>query len=88
MLAGSMVITDRLPESTNINTLFEEGKQIVYYDSLSELISKINYYLSSEGMMNCMTIAMGGQNVVRDCHTEKQRVETIIEQYKIWKQCK
>lgn len=85
MLAGSMVITDRLPEDINIDSLFVEDVDIVYYDSLPELVSKINYYLSTEGSDKREAVAASGKDKVLRYHTQKQRVETIIGHYNAWK---
>lgn len=85
MACGKLVITDRLPESTRIYDLFEEDKDIVFYNDLSELISKINYYLSPEGASVREYIADNGyQKVLRE-HTQYNRVNEIIEAYYKWK---
>ena len=85
MACGKLVITDRLPESTRIYDLFEEDKDIVFYDDLGELISKINYYLSPEGDSVREHIANSGyQKVLRE-HTQYDRVNEIIEAYYRWK---
>ncbi len=82
MACGSLVITDRLSEDTHISDLFEENVDIVYYDSLPDCISKINYYLSSEGLPKLYSIAINGHNKVLENHTQKQRVNKIIEKWK------
>lgn len=85
MACGSMVLTDRLSKETNIDSLFTEGQDIVYYDNMSDCISKINYYLSEEGKEDLERITENGYRQVMEHHTQKQRVETIISEYKKWK---
>lgn len=85
LLAGTMILTDRLPDSTHIGDMFTEGHDIVYYDSLSTCVSLINFYLSPEGSSERIKIAKNGyDNVVRN-HTQIQRVDQILEEYNIWK---
>lgn len=80
MACGSMVLTDRLPEYTNIDSLFTEDEDIVYYDGPSECISKINYYLRNDD--DRKRIAENGYRKVLADHTQVQRVDTIISKYK------
>lgn len=86
MLAGAMVLTDRLPSSTNIDSLFTEGEDIVYYDDMADCISKINWYLSPEGDAERMSIATRGHLAVNFNHTQMQRVNVLLEQLNIWKE--
>jgi hypothetical protein len=81
MACGKLVITDRLPETTHINDLFVENEDIVYYDSLAECVSKINYYLSEEGKSERTRISLNGHNKVMANHTQTQRVDVIIKNY-------
>jgi len=81
MACGKLVITDRLPETTHIDDLFVENEDIVYYDSLAECVSKINYYLSEEGKSERNRISLNGHNKVMANHTQAQRVDTIIKNY-------
>jgi hypothetical protein len=85
MACGRMILTDRLPDETMISTLFTEGKDIVYYDNFSDCISKINYYLSPEGIYERDTIASNGYDNVIKNHTQKQRVDVILEKYNEFK---
>ena len=43
-----MIVTDRLPIVRKIQSLFIEDKNIVFYENLSECISKIEHLLSNE----------------------------------------
>ena len=82
---GTMVLTDRLSKETMIDELFIEDENIVYYDDYNDCISKINYYLSPEGESERIRIAKNGYDLVHTHHTQKQRVESIIEKYNTWK---
>jgi hypothetical protein len=48
MACGKMVLTDRLPEGTHLEQLFEDGKDIVYYDSIEDAVAKAKYYLEHD----------------------------------------
>lgn len=85
MACGTMVLTDRLPDSTLIHQLFTEDQHIVYYNDMAECISKINYYLSLEGRGDRERIANNGYYEVMQYHTQKQRVEQILNEYNKWK---
>ena len=80
MSLGRLVITDRLPEHTNINSLFTEDEDIVYYDGPADCISKINYYLRNDA--DRKRIAENGYAKVMANHTQKNRVDTILSKYK------
>lgn len=82
---GVAVLTDRLSVSTNIDSIFTEGKDILYYDNLSDCVSKINYYLSPEGLLKLGQIGSDAQHNVFYNHTQVQRVDSILNQYNIWK---
>lgn len=83
MACGKMVITDRLPELTNIGALFEEGKHIVYYDDAADAIAKIRYYADHEEKR--LAIARAGMEEVLTNHTMSARVdafEDLVEEVK------
>lgn len=84
MACGKLVITDRLPKETKIDELFTENVDIVYYDTMSDCISKINYYLWNHKARK--EIAERGHRKVIENHTQKQRVDLIIQEYEKWKQ--
>jgi spore maturation protein CgeB len=81
MSCGKLVITDRLPIQSNIDNLFVENEDIIYYDSLGECISKINYYLSNEAKKDRERISLNGYNKVMSNHTQVQRVDDILRNY-------
>jgi hypothetical protein len=81
MGCASMVLADRLSKDTRIYDMFTEGKHIVYYNSLPECISLINYYTSREGEYERFKIAAAGYSLVQTNHTQKQRVDDILAEY-------
>jgi len=76
MLANRMVIADRPDKSTQIEQIFVEGKDIVYFDSLDDLIEKINYYTVNEDKR--LEIANAGFNKVLKYHTATARVRSLL----------
>jgi spore maturation protein CgeB len=82
MACGKLVITDRLPIQSNIDALFIENEDIIYYNSLGECISKINYYLSNEAKEARERISLNGYNKVINMHTQGKRVDSILMNYK------
>ena len=79
MACGKMVLTDRLDESKKLHTLFEEGKEIVFYDDMVDCINKINYYANNEEKRE--EIAFNGKNTVSTNHTQVQRVDAILNEF-------
>lgn len=77
MACGKMVITDRIPEDTNIGSIFTEDKDIVYYDSAEEAIDKIRFYLKNERERE--KIAIKGMRTVHNGHTAIHRVDHLEE---------
>ena len=80
MACGKLVITDRLDNSTKLNDLFIENEDIILYDSFEDCVNKINYYYNNLELRN--KIANSGKQKVLLNHTQKQRVDLIIEQWK------
>ena len=80
MACGKLVIADRLSQSTSIENLFIENTDIVYYDNLNECIEKINFYYKNDNLR--IQIANNGKEKVLQNHTQKQRVDIILEQWK------
>ena len=76
MLANRMILTDRLPADTKIDTIFEEGKDIVYFDNTKDAIEKIKYYIAHDDER--IYIANNGRNNVTLNHTQIQRVDSIL----------
>jgi hypothetical protein len=83
MACGKMVITDRLNDSKKLHELFEENKEIVFYDDMKDCVEKINYYTNNESLRE--RIARAGYLKVDKNHTQKVVVDKLIKQYEIWK---
>jgi spore maturation protein CgeB len=56
--------------------LFKENEDIVYFDSLDECVSKINYYSSNDEER--IRIANNGYKKVIANHTTTQRVNKLL----------
>ena len=80
MACGKLVLCDRLKEGKKLDELFIDGEDIVYYDDLVDCINKLNKYLEDSVERN--RIAQNGYKKVLENHTQKQRVEFIIEKWK------
>lgn len=79
MACGKLVITDKLPKDTLLEDLFTEGEDIILYDDLLDCANKIAYYNQNEEERE--RIAKNGYNKVLQYHTQKQRVNLIMEKY-------
>jgi len=80
MACGRMVITDRLHKDTLLDTLFTDGEDIIYYDDILNCAQKIAYY--NQHTEERKHIALNGYRKVIQNHTQVQRVDLIIEQWK------
>jgi hypothetical protein len=83
MGCGQMVITDRLHPNKKLEELFTDGVDIVLYDDMVDCIQKINYYAKND--KERMRIAKNGYLKVKNNHTQKQRVQTLIDEWEKWK---
>jgi hypothetical protein len=83
MACRKLVLTDRLNNSKKLQELFEEGKEIIFYDSLEDLVNKIHYYTEHEDQRE--QIATAGMNKVLKYHTSDVVVEQLINEYNKWK---
>lgn len=70
---GSFLLTNWLP---TLGELFEEGKHLVTYKTLDEMIEKAHYYLEHEEERE--KIAQAGYEEFISKHTYKHRVEQIL----------
>ena len=83
MACGKMVLCDRLDKSKKLDELFVDGEDIVYYNDMIDCIEKMNKY--SEDKVERDRIAKNGYDKVLKNHTQKQRVDFIIDKYNEWK---
>ena len=83
MACGKMVLCDRLDESKKLQELFVDGQDIVYYDDIFDCVEKMNYYRENEEERE--RIANNGFKKVLENHTQKQRVDFLIQKFEEWK---
>jgi spore maturation protein CgeB len=72
--AGGFQITDYRKD---LDSLFEEGKEIVTFKDIEDLQAKITYYLEHEDERRSVIAA--GHNRVRRDHTLVQRIRTMLD---------
>jgi hypothetical protein len=80
MACGKMVLTDRLNDSKKLHELFEDKKEIVFYDGIEDCIHKLNYYANNSEERE--QIALNGKEKVLNYHTQIQRVDKILDEWK------
>ena len=83
MACGKMVLCDRLDKSKKLDELFIDGEDIVYYDDIFDCVEKMNYYRENEEERE--RIAKNGFKKVLENHTQKQRVDFVIQKFEEWK---
>ena len=76
MSCKKMVITDRLSESKQLDEIFKEDHEIVFYSTKEEALEKINYYLNNPTERE--KIAENGYNKVIECFTTNNIVEYVL----------
>ena len=83
MACGKMVLCDRLEKSKKLDELFIDGEDIVYYNDIVDCVEKMNYYRENEEERE--RIANNGFKKVLENHTQKQRVDFVIQKFEEWK---
>ena len=83
MACGKLVLTDRLKAERHLEDLFVEGKEIVFYDDIVDCINKMNFFATHETEREA--IAKAGRRKVMENHTQRQRVDFILQKYQEWK---
>jgi hypothetical protein len=76
MLCNRLVITDRPSPATRIDLLFEENKDIVYFDSVEECAEKIKFYAQNE--TERLAISESGYRKVKNNHTISKRASKLL----------
>ncbi len=71
--AGGFLLTNYQIE---LGDFFENEKDLVYFDSLDDMMRKAEYYLNHEDERR--TIAQNGFEKVRQYHTYEHRIQTIL----------
>lgn len=74
LACGGFLLTNRV---TAVTSLFVDGKDLVVYDSLDDLVEKARYYLAHEDERRA--IAERGMRKVRAHHTWLHRARRIVE---------
>lgn len=72
--AGGFLLTNYQIE---LGDFFENGKDLVYYESIDDMLQKADYYLNHEEERKA--IAQSGYEKVKKYHSYEQRVEKILE---------
>ena len=72
LAAGGFCITNYQPE---LEMYFENGKDLVYFESRKDLADKVKYYLEHEDERR--TIALNGYNKVKQQHTYQHRFDEM-----------
>lgn len=76
MACKKMVIADKLDENKKLESLFEDGKDIVLYSSLEDAVDKIKYFLHNNEERE--KIAQNGYTKVMKNHTTKKIAEILV----------
>lgn len=76
MSCKKLVITDRLNPNKQLEDMFIEDEEIVFYSSKEEALEKIKFYLNNDYERN--RIAENGYKKVVDCFTTKNIVEYVL----------
>lgn len=76
MATGSFLLTSWIP---TIEEFFEDGKHLVLYRSLDEMVDKAKYYLAHDDERE--KIAQAGYEEVIKKHTIQNRVDVILNEY-------
>jgi len=74
---GSFLLTDR---TSNIEEIFEDGKHLVLYDSLDDMVEKARYYIEHDEEREA--IAKAGMEYVLANHTIDHRVDKMLKTVK------
>lgn len=81
--SGGFLLTNRIP---SLEELFVDGKEIVMYDSMDDMIEKAKYYLEHDEEREAIAKA-GYERAMRD-HQMSMRVDVMLEDIKKFKEKK
>ena len=76
MSCKKLVITDRLSSNKQLDQIFKEDEEIVFYSTKEEALEKIQFYLNNDQERN--RIAEHGYKKVVDCFTTKNIINYVI----------
>ncbi|WP_152657817.1 glycosyltransferase [Oceanobacillus sp. CFH 90083] len=71
---GALVLSDKVPK---LDTLLEDGRHLVLFDSHQDLLEKIEYYLTH--VDEAQVIASAGYQHLLKYHTYEHRAEMLLE---------
>ena len=71
--AGTCLLTEK---KKNINDLFENGKEIIVYDSYDDCLDKIKYYYNNP--KEALEIGLNAKKRVAKEHTTKHRMQQLV----------
>lgn len=71
---GSLMLSDEVPK---LDTLLEDGKHLILFDSHQDLLEKIDYYLTH--IDEAQTIASAGYQHLLHHHTYEHRAKTLLD---------
>jgi hypothetical protein len=72
---GAFCLSHKFQE---IEEEFENGNHLIYWNSIDELISKIDFYLNEKNESERLRIAMSGNQLCESKYTWKYRIETQL----------
>ncbi|ABW28603.1 glycosyltransferase family protein [Acaryochloris marina] len=76
---GTLLITENSP---NIRELFDPNKEVVVYDTINDLVDKINYYIQYP--RQALKIAKAGQLKTLESHTTSYRSEQLAKIFNLY----
>jgi spore maturation protein CgeB len=79
MVCVKLLLTDILNDSKKLHELFEDKKEIVFYEGIEDCIHKLNYYANNSEERE--QIALSGKEKVLNYHTQTQRVNIIMQEF-------
>jgi predicted O-linked N-acetylglucosamine transferase (SPINDLY family)/glycosyltransferase involved in cell wall biosynthesis len=73
LAAGGFLLTDRLTESSGLETLFTPGEDLVVWSEFDELAEKIRYYLANPA--EAFRIRRAGQKKLFELHSPEVKIQ-------------
>jgi hypothetical protein len=75
--AGGFLLSDRMSAASGVDRFLRDGEHFATYESESDLIDKLEYYLARPD--HCLRIARAGQEAVLAAHTRDARAREILD---------
>lgn len=77
LAAGGCLLTDRLSAESGLESFFQDGRDLIIYDSAGDLIEKARYYLNNPAL--CLQIAQNGHQRYKEMASERLRRQRFLE---------